>query len=88
MLLAQVRLLSLVLVAGVLAGGQPTVGSVLALTIAALCVAVAASGLVGMSAPTTSFTSTLRDVVAKPLYRRQSDPDAAGRPRPRAPGVA
>jgi Family of unknown function (DUF6412) len=78
----------LVLVLGVFALAQPSLGSLVVLTVAALCVALVAVRLGTGSTQATSVAVSLRDVRRRPRYRRLSDPDAAGRPRPRAPGAA
>jgi Family of unknown function (DUF6412) len=68
--------------------------------LAALAVAVLAVALVGCLAAGASFVRTLagvplasratafRDKSFSVAFLRQRDPDAAGRPRPRAPGSA
>ena len=68
--------------------------------LAALAVAVLAVALVGCLAsgasfvralagvPLTSRVTALRDKSFSVAFLRQRDPDAAGRPRPRAPGSA
>jgi hypothetical protein len=78
----------LALVVGVLALAQPNLGSLVVLTVAAVCVALVAMRLGGGTTQATSVAVSLRDVRRRPQYRRLSDPDAAGRPRPRAPGTA
>ncbi|WP_117212276.1 DUF6412 domain-containing protein [Allorhizocola rhizosphaerae] len=69
-----------------LLGSEPlSLHGVLALTVAAICVALLAGvrprSLV--SGPTQRMTPTADDTV----YLRHSDPDAAGRQRPRAPDL-
>ena len=68
--------------------------------LAALAVAVLAIALVGALAAGASFAralagvpfasraTALRDKSWRVAFLRQRDPDAAGRPRPRAPGMA
>jgi hypothetical protein len=68
--------------------------------LAALAVAVLAVALVGCVASVTMFScllpgvsltsraTALRDKSWRVAFLRQRDPDAAGRPRPRAPGTA
>jgi hypothetical protein len=93
MLFDRVRLAGLALAVSVLAGvsmgvAQPNLGSIVALTVAALCVALLVTGLGGSTQVASTFAVSMRDVARRPQYRRLSDPDAAGRPRPRAPGAA
>ena len=68
--------------------------------LAALAVAVLAVAVVGCVASVTTFScllpgvsltsraTALRDKSWRVAFLRQRDPDAAGRPRPRAPGTA
>lgn len=66
-----------------LAGAEPDLRSVLALTLAAVAVALMAT-----EPSRTLGTATARVAVARlqtTVAPRHCDPDAAGRPRPRAP---
>ena len=68
--------------------------------LAALAVAILAVAVVGCVASVTTFScllpgisltsraTALRDKSWRVAFLRQRDPDAAGRPRPRAPGTA
>jgi len=70
---------------------QQSLGGVVALTLATLCAALLATMLVSLlasMAPASAFAVSVRQEARGSLYRRLSDPDAAGRPRPRAPGAA
>lgn len=80
---------ALALVLGVLAFlPQPSLGGVVALTLASVCLALFLTGLVAGEPPARAATVSIRDKARRPLYRRLCDPDAAGRARPRAPGAA
>jgi hypothetical protein len=86
--------------AGYLLGQQLLVGAVAPQRLAVLAVAVLAVALVGCLAAGASFpralagvpfasrATALRDKSWHVAFLRQRDPDAAGRPRPRAPGLA
>jgi hypothetical protein len=63
-------------------------GSIVALTIAAVCVAVALSRVALGDLATAGVGPIRRDGAAGVLYLRHAHPDAAGHPRPRAPGIA
>ncbi len=87
-------------VAGYLLGQQLLTDAVAPQRLAVLAVAVLAVALVGCLAagasfpralagvPFTSRATALRDKSWHVAFLRQRDPDAAGRPRPRAPGLA
>ncbi|WP_157631519.1 DUF6412 domain-containing protein [Catelliglobosispora koreensis] len=62
---------------------QPHWTSAVVLTVAAICLAIFMRPVIAaVAAPSTGFGSSHR----RPVYLRQRDPDAAGHPRPRAPG--
>ncbi|WP_230686882.1 DUF6412 domain-containing protein [Catellatospora vulcania] len=73
------------------AADQPSLGSVLAGAAALLLVtalAVAAAHAVGRRpSARTALDLALRELSKRTGVLRQRDPDAAGRPRPRAPGL-
>jgi hypothetical protein len=83
-----------------LLAGQLAGGAVAPQRLAVLAVAVLAVALVGCLAAGSSFpralagvpfasrATALRDKSWHVAFLRQRDPDAAGRPRPRAPGLA
>ncbi|WP_244870777.1 DUF6412 domain-containing protein [Catellatospora sp. IY07-71] len=78
-----------VLCAGVAAAEQPGLGGVLAsaavlLLVSTLAVA-AACGFGALPAGRAGLDTALRDLARRTGVLRQRDPDAAGRPRPRAP---
>jgi hypothetical protein len=77
--------LSLVITLVIAAGAQPDLRSMLALSIAALAVALVGAMLV-MPAPSGRVIAVgvRRET---PIAPRHCDPDAAGRPRPRAPSA-
>jgi len=75
---------STVITAVVTAGAEPDLRSVLALTLAALAVALLATTL-HVPAPSELLASVLGALRETPAAPRHCDPDAAGRPRPRAP---
>ena len=69
--------------------------AVTALAVAVLVGAVAAclecaslSGRISAAIPLTGRASALREKSWRAAFLRQRDPDAAGRPRPRAPSAA
>jgi len=67
-------------------GGQ---GAALALALAGLITAVAAAAAVRTEhrASPARVRTTLRERTLRTAFLPQRDPDAAGRPRPRAPGA-
>jgi hypothetical protein len=71
---------------------QHSLGGVFALTLATLCAALLATMLVSLLAAGSTHAApsavSMRRQARGSDYRRLSDPDAAGRPRPRAPGAA
>ncbi len=69
----------------VTAGAQPDLRSVLTLTLAALAVTLIAA-MVALPAPRGRVIS-IRVRREAPVAPRHCDPDAAGRPRPRAPSA-
>jgi hypothetical protein len=73
-----------VIAAVITAGAEPDLRSVLALTLAALVVALVAATL-SLPAPNRRLASALAALRDTPAAPRHCDPDAAGRPRPRAP---
>jgi hypothetical protein len=87
-------------VTGYLLGGHLVADAASPQRLAALAVAVLAVALVGCLAagassayalaavPFVSRATALRDKSWHVAFLRQRDPDAAGRPRPRAPGTA
>ncbi|WP_412539104.1 DUF6412 domain-containing protein [Longispora sp. K20-0274] len=80
--------LGLVLLAEALVGGHVGLASTVALTVAALCVALLASRLTAPAAPASALAGGLRHPSRRVVFRRQGDPGTAGRPRPRAPSAA
>jgi hypothetical protein len=64
--------------------------AVTALALVGLAVALLASGVARAMAagPPTGRVVALREKSWSAAFQRQRDPDAAGRPRPRAPGMA
>jgi hypothetical protein len=87
-------------VTGFLLADHLLVGAASPQRLAALAVAVLAVALVGCLVAEASFSrglagvpfvsraTALRDKSWRVAFLRQRDPDAAGRPRPRAPGMA
>ncbi|HZM82582.1 MAG TPA: DUF6412 domain-containing protein [Candidatus Limnocylindrales bacterium] len=75
---------STVIAAVVTAGAEPDLRSVLALTFAALAVALLSTAL-SVPAPSERLAAALGVLRDTPAAPRHCDPDAAGRPRPRAP---
>jgi hypothetical protein len=87
-------------VAGYLLGQQLLAGTMAPQRLAVVAVALLAVALVGCLAAGASFpralagvpfarrATALRDKSWHVAFLRQRDPDAAGRPRPRAPGLA
>jgi hypothetical protein len=73
------------------AGGSRDLVAVAAIALAALAVAmVARSGKIAAAltlGPITGRTTGLRVKAWSAAFQRQRDPDAAGRPRPRAPSA-
>ena len=62
---------------------QPVWTSAVVLAVAAICLAIFMRPVISAVArPSAGFGSARRH----PVYLRQRDPDAAGHPRPRAPG--
>jgi len=59
--------------------------AVTAIALVGLAVALLACGIAG---PLTGRAAALREKSWSAAFQRQRDPDAAGRPRPRAPGTA
>ncbi|MEU8002415.1 DUF6412 domain-containing protein [Catellatospora sp. NPDC049111] len=71
------------------AADQPSLGTMLAGAAALLLVtalAVAAHGIAGRPSSRAAIDLALRQLSKHTGVLRQRDPDAAGRPRPRAPG--
>jgi hypothetical protein len=71
--------------------GAASPRDLLALTAIALvgvAIALLAYGAVPVAGPLTARVASLRDKAWSAAYRRQLDPGAAGRPRPRAPSAA
>jgi len=70
----------------VIVGAQPDLRSVLALTVAAIAVAFAATAALAAPAPSgrSAVIGARRET---PIVPRHCDPDAPGRPRPRAPSA-
>lgn len=64
--------------------------AVTAVALVGLAVALLASGVAAAVAagPPTGRVVALREKSWSAAFQRQRDPDAAGRPRPRAPGTA
>jgi hypothetical protein len=88
MLIVQLRLACLMVLAALLAGAEPNLGGIVALTVATICVAVAvrrfALGGEALAGPSPVRRARATEV----LYLRHAHPDAEGHPRPRAPGAA
>jgi hypothetical protein len=82
-----VRLVGLLVVAGVLVGTQPGLAATVTLTVAALCAALIAFRQLAIPSPVPAGSSALRRRARRTEVVRLHDPDAAGRPRPRAPSV-
>ncbi|NBM16784.1 DUF6412 domain-containing protein [Streptomyces sp. GC420] len=55
-------------------------------TLAAVAVLALVAGLAAPSVPPTRIRTAIRDRERRTAFLSQRDPDAAGRPRPRAPG--
>jgi hypothetical protein len=83
--LSLLRLAGLVLLAGALSGARPGVATAVTPTLSAVL-------LVRRTAVVPALvrvgTEALRRSVRNPALTRQRDPDASGRPRPRAPSAA
>ena len=64
--------------------------AVTAIALVGLAVALLAGGAAAATAagPSTGRIVALREKSWSAAFQRQRDPDAAGRPRPRAPGMA
>jgi Family of unknown function (DUF6412) len=78
-----IAVMATAIAAVIIAGAQPDLRSMLALTIATIAVALAATALAGPepSVRAASISACHETRIAP----RHCDPDAAGRPRPRAP---
>jgi uncharacterized membrane protein len=63
-------------------------GAVLAGALGALAARGARLARMAAAAPLISRAAALREKSWRAAYARQRDPDAAGRPRPRAPSAA
>ena len=63
-------------------------GAVLATAVLALLTSVASLSRTAAALPMTRRASALREKSWRAAFLRQRDPDAAGRPRPRAPSAA
>jgi hypothetical protein len=79
----------------VLASASPSGTALTALAVAVLVGALAAClacayriGRISAAIPLTGRASALREKSWRAAFLRQRDPDAAGRPRPRAPSAA
>ncbi len=88
MLIAQLRVAVLTALVALLASTQPDAGGLVALTLAALCVAVACARVALGDAEPAGAGPVRRRRVMGVLYLRHAHPDAEGHPRPRAPGRA
>ncbi|MGY0235542.1 DUF6412 domain-containing protein [Longispora urticae] len=80
--------LGLVLLAEALVGGQFGLASTVALTVAALCVALLTARFTAAPASPSVSGGALRHRARRATFLRQGDPGTAGRPRPRAPATA
>jgi hypothetical protein len=70
---------------------QPDVASIASLAVAVLAVALCAlegRTSIGGGVGTSAMRTMMRDRHRRTAFLPQRDPDAAGRPRPRAPGYA
>lgn len=85
--LSPLRLVGLLLVVAMLAGTQTSVTAAVAVTLAALLAGLLVAGG-GTHAPSLVRSETLRRHSLRTAFLPQRDPDAAGRPRPRAPTAA
>jgi hypothetical protein len=63
-------------------------GAVLVAALAVCLASAATLGRLSAAIPLTSRTAALREKSWRAAYMQQRDPDAAGRPRPRAPSAA
>lgn len=86
--LSLLRLAGLVLPAGALSGARPGVATAVTLTLSALLLALLVRRTAVVPALVRVGTEALRRSVRNPALTRQRDPDASGRPRPRAPSAA
>ena len=79
------RIFAWLMAAVVVLGAAPTPAA----SLAALVIAVVLAWSLVQEAPTRTLGAGRRLAVARPIVepRRSFDPDAAGRPRPRAPGA-
>jgi hypothetical protein len=80
----------MLLLSGLMLGLQPGFASVgltsaVVLTIAALCAIMLMRRVIRLQP--ANVAAIVRRSRRHPVYLRQRDPDAAGRPRPRAPGA-
>jgi branched-subunit amino acid ABC-type transport system permease component len=71
-----------------LGGAAVLAGAVFAAAVLALLTSVASLSRTTAALPMTRRASTLREKSWRAAFLRQRDPDAAGRPRPRAPSAA
>ena len=63
-------------------------GAVLVAALAVCLASAARLGRISAAIPLTSRAAALREKSWRAAYTQQRDPDAAGRPRPRAPSAA
>ncbi|GIG61345.1 hypothetical protein Lfu02_57170 [Longispora fulva] len=80
--------LGLVLLAEALVGGHVGLAATVALTVAALCVALLASRFAVAPVAASALAGAGRHRARPVEFVRQGDPGTAGRPRPRAPSAA
>jgi hypothetical protein len=87
-----VMLISLLAVGGHAVAGPQGMAAVAATLVAGLLVVAAAlatrAAALTLAAPVVSRSLALREKAWCAAFLRQRDPDAAGRPRPRAPSAA
>ncbi|WP_433336031.1 DUF6412 domain-containing protein [Spirillospora sp. CA-294931] len=70
-----------------LTSGQGAVLALTALTVAGLLCLAAVPALPGFATTPAQVRTTLRERTLRTAFLPQRDPDADGRPRPRAPGA-
>jgi hypothetical protein len=71
-----------------LTGARPGVATLVTVTLSAMLLALLVRRTAALPALVPVGTEALRRSVGKPALTRQRDPDASGRPRPRAPSAA
>jgi hypothetical protein len=86
--LSVIRLAGLVLVLTTAAGQPGLASAAIILTLAVLLTALLAAGVPTPPAAALAYGETLRRHARRTAFLPQCDPDAPGRPRPRAPAPA